>query len=326
MSKDLERRIRIKRVDDIMNMPEPKWLIEGILKENSLAVLYGAPKSTKSFVALDWAASLVEGKDWFDFTVPHQRDVIYVQAEAAWGLKARITAWQRARGGELHGLGFVDHPINMLDDGERKALSDAIKATGLQPGLIILDTLARNFGGGDENSAQHMNQFVRNVDLLKAELGSAVLIVHHSGRKRKAGPRGSTALFGALDTQILLEKRSPGRTASGGKIKAELICEAQKDAQLFERQSVTLECRESCVAVTVEELKVAAPKKAKVKSRKNRDKMLGVLSEQECTPYPDWKQRSGVPPSSFYRLRDTLVKDGAVLQDKDCFRLPPSGT
>jgi hypothetical protein len=49
---------RLLTVDEVLNMPRPKWLIEGILKEGTLAVLYGEPKSTKSFVALDWAVSV----------------------------------------------------------------------------------------------------------------------------------------------------------------------------------------------------------------------------------------------------------------------------
>jgi RecA-family ATPase len=42
---------------------------------------------------------------------------------------------------------------------------------GLTRDLIVIDTLNRNFGGGDENSAQDMGQFIENLDEAQRHLG-----------------------------------------------------------------------------------------------------------------------------------------------------------
>jgi hypothetical protein len=182
----------------------------------------------------------------------------------------------------------------------------------VKPGLIILDTMARTFGGGDENSASDMGAFVRNADLLKEELGTAILVVHHPGRNVKRGPRGSTALYGVLDTMMLMEKKGkPERLADGTTvIHSVLSCQDQKDAPCFDPHILTLTCRDSCVAVEAEQVKGKAPKP---KALDNRTKLLAAL-KGDCTEFHTWMRLSGVPQSSFYKTRDKLVEEGAVLQ------------
>lgn len=53
--------------------------------------------------------------------------------------------------------------------------------------MIILDTLARCFGGNDENDARDMGAFIRGCDELKRRTGATVLVVHHSGKDETKG-------------------------------------------------------------------------------------------------------------------------------------------
>lgn len=53
--------------------------------------------------------------------------------------------------------------------------------------LIILDTLARCFGGSDENAAKDMGAFIQGCDAIKAATQATVLIIHHSGKDRTKG-------------------------------------------------------------------------------------------------------------------------------------------
>ena len=48
--------LRVYGVSDLLDLPEPNWLIHDTLPEQSLDVLYGPPGSAKSFVAIDKAA------------------------------------------------------------------------------------------------------------------------------------------------------------------------------------------------------------------------------------------------------------------------------
>lgn len=80
-----------------------------------------------------------------------------------------------------------------------------------QPSLIIVDTVARNFGPGDENSTSDMGAFIAAIDDLKARYpGCAVLLVHHSGHADKQRARGAMALKGALDCEFRIEKNDSG--------------------------------------------------------------------------------------------------------------------
>ena len=64
----------------------------------------------------------------------------------------------------------------------------------MRPGrLIILGTLARCFGGSDENAAKDMGAFIQGCDTSKAVTQTSVLIVHHSGKGQERGARGSSA-------------------------------------------------------------------------------------------------------------------------------------
>ena len=68
--------------------------------------------------------------------------------------------------------------------------------------LIVIDTLNRNFGGADENSTKDMTAFVSNLDLLRAEHGATILVIHHSGHTNSGRSRGSSVLYGAVDANM----------------------------------------------------------------------------------------------------------------------------
>ena len=84
---------------------------------------------------------------------------------------------------------------------------EALAADHGTPKLIIVDTLARNLGNGDENSNADIGMFINNIDIhLRSRFGAAVLIVHHTGHLEKDRSRGASSL-----RQFLPERRAlPG--------------------------------------------------------------------------------------------------------------------
>jgi RecA-family ATPase len=82
-----------------------------------------------------------------------------------------------------------------------------LKATTGQPvRLIVIDTLARVMGAGDENSTQAMNTVLNSAKRIQRETGAAVLIVHHEGKDASRGSRGSSALPAAIDVAFGMVK------------------------------------------------------------------------------------------------------------------------
>lgn len=221
-------RIQLLDIDDIENIEPPSWRIEGILPENSLSVLWGRSGAMKSFVALDMALCVATGLAWHGNPVK-QGLVIYVAAEGSHGLGRRAIGWRRTRGRELPKPQFklIPHNVALTSD-DLDAMVEAIHSLGLKPSLIIIDTLARTFGAGDENKQADMNAYVTAADRLRETTGASIMVIHHSGVHEDKRERGSNVLRGAADTVIKVSRKNDN---------LDIINEApegkQKDAEEF---------------------------------------------------------------------------------------------
>jgi len=93
-----------------------------------------------------------------------------------------------------------------------------VKEYGL-PRVIIIDTLSRNFGQGDENTQKDMSAFVAALDKLKASYGCAIVVVHHTGHQSQDRARGSSTFKAALDFEYILKIKGVDRVLSCTKCK-----------------------------------------------------------------------------------------------------------
>lgn len=182
-------------------LPDPEPLIDNVLDRGTTALLYGRWGTGKSFVALDWAASVATGRRWQERASEHLR-VLYVAAEGAFGMKARTHAWETGWGTKISDehLHVLPTPVNLTRPGEVRELAALIDTNGYD--FIVLDTLARCMAGADENSAQDCGIVVEHLDLLRRHTPGGrgvVLGVHHTG-KDGLTMRGSSALEGGVDT------------------------------------------------------------------------------------------------------------------------------
>lgn len=187
-----------------------RWLVEDVLPASSFAAIYGRPGSYKSFVALNLAACIASGRDAFGKPV-EQGPVIYVAGEGGAGLKRRRDAILRHMDlpDDLP-IFFVKSQLNLrssLEDYD--ALCSAIDATGVKPVLVIFDTFARIFAGGEENSAKDVGETIVILGAIQERYQTAVAIIHHAGKDESKGMRGSSALLGAVDTELECIKISP---------------------------------------------------------------------------------------------------------------------
>ncbi len=112
---------------EIEKLPDPGWLIKGILPEQALVVMYGKPGHGKSFVALDWALSMQKGEQWLDHAV-RQGDVLYILAEGSVRIKKRLKAWKNKHGvnGSV-GAHFLRDAVQLTDRQQLAELLDVIK-------------------------------------------------------------------------------------------------------------------------------------------------------------------------------------------------------
>jgi hypothetical protein len=202
-------------ISDLVSDIRPTdWLIHGFFESDSMSLLFGDPAAGKSFVAIDLAACIATGKDWHGHKTKHGA-VVYLAGEGMNGISKRFKAWSMHNNTELHNapLFVSKRSAQLSDEALAKEAADVVSGIcsehSITPALIVIDTLARNFGAADENSTQDMNAFISNVDsLLRIPYNACVLIVHHAGHGDKNRSRGSSALKGALDAEYSVTKQN----------------------------------------------------------------------------------------------------------------------
>ena len=193
----------------LINMPPVDWLVDGVLTRHGFSVIYGAPGTGKSFLAIDMAMSIAHGKLWQER--PTMRGgVLYIAGEGVGGLGKRVKAWRLYRGAE--GLGdmvVLPTAVNFRENEQIEKLLRTIDSLGKRFSCVVVDTVARALLGGEENSATDMGLFVGACDAIKAHCGCALVAIHHSNKSSSAGinaMRGSSALGGAADTVINVQR------------------------------------------------------------------------------------------------------------------------
>ncbi|RWR44976.1 hypothetical protein EOW65_17685 [Sinirhodobacter ferrireducens] len=238
-------------VGDLEYRP-PVFLAEGLIETETLGLLFGDPGCGKSFLAADLSLSVATGEPFHGRAVK-QGTVIYIAGEGHNGLARRFNAWAQHHGRSLKGVPMFksERAAQFLDGASAQSVTNAVRSLAAkvgEPALIVVDTLARNFGGGDENSTQEMGQFIAAMDDLRSNWPECVLlIVHHSGHAEKQRARGAMALKGALDFEYRLEKEGDALTLTNTKMKD---AEPPVD-QVFALETVDLE-RGGSSAVLVE--------------------------------------------------------------------------
>jgi hypothetical protein len=133
--------------------------------------------------------------------------VLYVAGEGHAGIRKRARAWLLARGytsaSEQPWLYLTSAGADLIarPDQVRATVGEASAVLGAPVELVVVDTLAANFGPGDENHATDMQLAIAGARA--AAPGAAVLLVHHVGHGQAERERGSYALVAAADVRIL---------------------------------------------------------------------------------------------------------------------------
>jgi hypothetical protein len=238
----IDRRTPVNRDDTfpvmdiaaLLALPPPEWLVDGILTTTANACLYGPYASLKSFAALDLSLCLAYGIPWQGRPVKRCA-VLYIAGEGVRGVGKRVKAWLIHHGLEEQSGAFrlVSAAIDLRNtEVTGRVVRTALKAAeddGVRAGLVVIDTLARAMVGADENSSQDMGLAVQGTDQIREGIEAATLTVHHTGKDSDKGPRGSSALGGAVDCQIRVERAEMSVT---------LTIEKQKDDE--EGEPITL--------------------------------------------------------------------------------------
>ena len=253
------------------DLDPPRDFVEGMLIEDTLSLWFGDSNVGKTFVVFDLACHVALGRDWFGRDV-EAGGVVYIAAEGAGSLRKRRKAWQTRYQETDVNLAVIPSAIDFRsagsDDVDRVIAACQIAAhrMGTPIKLVIVDTLSRAIAGGNENAPEDMTAFVQAVDRVRAEVGTHVASIHHSGKDTAKGARGHSSLRAAVDSEFEVLKLSD----EVGIIKTA----KQRDIEMSDNLGFKLEVvavgsdrrgREitSCVVVPVE----VGPREAKLNDR-----------------------------------------------------------
>ena len=188
---------------------DTEWLVRGYLEPDCLAVLFGDSSAGKSFMAIDLACHISQGMKWRGKKTK-KGVVLYVCGEGKKGLQKRFKAWHDYHDLPMGRVAVRPAKTALCDRESVSALmgeiSQFLSGMDEQPVMIVIDTLNRNFGNGNENDSKDMTAFVEGMDTLREATGAAVLVVHHCGHGAKERSRGSIVLHNALDFEYVLSR------------------------------------------------------------------------------------------------------------------------
>ena len=201
-------------IDDLENLPQPEWLIPNRLPEGQTWV-YGEPGVGKTFVVLDWAATVAA----------RGNTVLYFIGEGVKGFSKRVLAWRRYHPtANLDTFHVVPMTPQLLDKDSVESFNEVIKE--YQPSLIVIDTFARAAVGADENSAKDVGKVISVLDTMFRIHDCSSIVVHHSN-KSGGSERGSGAIRGAADAtwEVMPDYSHSGLTTM------QVACRKMKDSE-----------------------------------------------------------------------------------------------
>jgi len=174
------------------------WLADGLFLSAGAGILGGAPKSCKSYFALDLCVSVASGTPCAGhFAVPAAGPVTLLSVEDPHAVVvARLRALAFSRGLQLDALPIeiIVEPAVRLPEGIERLAATVARS---RPSLLLLDPLIR-LHRADENSAAEMSVILDGLRNLARTSKTAVLLVHHA-RKAPAGSSSGAALRGSSD-------------------------------------------------------------------------------------------------------------------------------
>ena len=197
------------------NIKEPEWLIDKILERETIGSIFGSPKSGKSLISLSMMLAIASGKEWFGHSVK-QTPVVLFCGEGERSMHKRILAWAKYNEVDLKGKPFrmSNRPARILDDEDFVLIMQTLQTTYDELGdigCVCIDTLQRNWGGGDENSSSDMGKFIQRIDQIKYEFKCCVALIHHTGHVGGGGrARGSSVLPSSVDFEFKVDRKDGG--------------------------------------------------------------------------------------------------------------------
>lgn len=289
-------------IDDaeLMEQPDPEWLVDGMLGRRTVGALYGPPSTGKTTMAAALSVAVATGRPFLGHRVMHRGSVVYVGPDDPGGWKPRLAAAKRDLGLPLDkpvGIYLFTEPFNLLEAQRVETLSAFLRGYDWPApiALVIIDTYAACLPGANENGSEDTTRAMAALQSLRSAVQATVLLCHHTnaGGSRE---RGHSALRGAMDTMLAL-------TQSDDIVKLE--CSKQRNGAPFPPITLRLAVQDGgCVFKLAAD--VAATTELTAIQRKVFDALRDNFSADGATKAEWQRVCSDVAERSFHRATKVL--------------------
>lgn len=302
-----------------------EYIVEDLVPVESTGQFYGDTGTYKTFYCLAMACCIATGRPFFGKTVK-KSPVLYICGEGKQGIVKRFNAWSIVNGVPVEDIEVYvsSGPRDMIDKSSVDELITTINNLVVEhivddiPGLIFLDTFARNFGPGDENKTSDINLYINAIDRVKEHFRCATISIHHTGLVNKDRARGGYANKCALDVEYYFEKDEDDVLR--------VLCTKMKDSEIPQPMAFSA-CGVDLGIVDKHDKKVTSlvlnniewtekPQKGKEDKGRNQIVMMDILQKHEKgISVDEWRKLSkdqGVSSSCFYRNKDKWFTDKLI--------------
>ena len=176
------------------------------LPAGGVSVMAAKPKVGKSTTARCLALAVAKGEDFLGRSTS-QGPVVYLALEEK---RSEVQA-------HFSRMGALDEEIYLHFGSSPEDALPGLEAaiTTYKPALVIIDPLMRFIRVRDSNDYAEMTRAMEPLMTMARVSGAHILCVHHAGKGDREGGDsilGSTAIFGSVDTALIMRKKGAGRT------------------------------------------------------------------------------------------------------------------
>ncbi len=207
---------------------------------------------------------------------------------------------------------FVPAGVQFLVPSDVAALKSAVGHANVEPAAILVDTFARSFVGGEENSSCDVGLYIDACRQLQQEYpGAAIILVHHTGKGKNDIERGSSALRAGADAMFLLQRTGQDLVLTNDKQKdAEELAPVRLRLMQVDLGEGAEDAETSCVVVSAE----AGDRSAPVLSEGHRD-LLTALAQSGHSTGSELRDALGMADRTFHRRVGEMIRWGLLQRD-----------
>jgi hypothetical protein len=198
-------------------LPEPKYLVAGVIRRGSVVLLGGYGASSKTWIALALSISVATGAPWLGrFPCEQGRSSVLDWESGSYELRRRLQriAVGMKLGALTAGIDFATMPDSYMGTEKFKK---ALAKLAPHRDLVIIDSLRAASPGAEENDSA-IRQGLDQLRAIAEKTGCSFVVIVHA-RKTSQSPskpdprevlRGSSAIFDAADAVLTVTVSAKG--------------------------------------------------------------------------------------------------------------------